>query len=71
MSTLTMSGDTGKHDMKLRAIRVVDLAKEFIICNVPCEKILCEAVIIQILLTNNEENTAKHVRTRMDESGIR
>ena len=59
MGTLTMSRDTGKHDMKLCAVRVIDLAKKFIICDVPCEEILCEAVIAQTLLTDNEENTAK------------
>lgn len=59
MDTLTMSRDAGKHDVKLRAIGVVDLAKKFIVCNVPCKEISCEAVTIRIVLTNNKENTAK------------
>lgn len=59
MDTLTMSRDARKHDVKLRAIGVVDLAKKFIVCNVPCKEISCEAVTVRISLTNNEENTAK------------
>ena len=37
-STLTMGRDAGKHDMKLCTVGVIDLAKEFIICNVPCKE---------------------------------
>jgi hypothetical protein len=59
MGNLTMSRDAGKHDVILRAIGVIDLAKKFIVCNVPCKEISCEAVTIRILLTNNKENTAK------------
>lgn len=55
--TLTVSRDTGEQDVKLRAIRVIDFAKKFVVCNVPCKEILCEAVIMQILLTNDEEDT--------------
>lgn len=59
MGTLTMSRNTGEHDVKLCAIGVIDLAKEFIVCDIPCEEITCEAVITQTLHTNNEENTMK------------
>ena len=54
-----MSRDARKHDVKLRAIGVIDLAKKLIVCNVPCKEMLCDAVTIRILLTHNEKNTAK------------
>lgn len=54
-----MSRDARKHDVKLRAIGVIDFAKEFIIRNVPCKKVLGDSAIVPTLLTNNEENTAK------------
>lgn len=68
---LTMSRDTGEHDVKLCAIGVINLAKEFIVCNVPCEEIICEAVMIETLLTNHEENTVKACQNNGDESGRR
>ena len=65
MSIPTMSRNARKHDVELGAIRIIDFAKEFIVCNVPCEEILSNGIIGRADFTHKQRR--KHYESTSEQ----